>query len=95
MQDLYAIREERQVFIDECYAEKEQLARNEEYWQEIYGAATIIQSLWRGVMVRKQLGQFKDLWASLRKRKKLAAITKKKKEALKTNKLANKRGAKR
>jgi len=57
----------RQEFIDECIAEEKRLKEEE----KLNKAATIIQSIWRGYMVRKQLGKYKDLWKQLKKRKRL------------------------
>ena len=47
----------RQEFIDECIAEEKRLKEEE----KLNKAATIIQSIWRGYMVRKQLGKYKGL----------------------------------
>ncbi|XP_023288859.1 uncharacterized protein LOC105696729 [Orussus abietinus] len=81
LHNLYALREERQVFIDECYAEKDRIKREEKYWLAVHAAATKIQSTFRGHMVRHELGQYKGLQSWLRKRKRLAAAAKKKREA--------------
>jgi len=59
------LMEKRQKFIDKCIAEEEILKKEE----KLNKAATIIQSLWRGYMVRQQLGKYKDLRKRLKKRK--------------------------
>lgn len=59
--------EKRQKFIDKCIAEEEILKKEE----KLNKAATIIQSLWRGHMVR-QLGKYKGLRKRSKKRKKLS-----------------------
>ncbi|CAD6203822.1 GSCOCG00009816001-RA-CDS, partial [Cotesia congregata] len=66
--------------------EQEKKIESEEYWAAIHRAATIIQGAWRGIMVRKQLGRFKNLWKVLEKRKKLALKRKKKNKKLKKKK---------
>ncbi|XP_048515054.1 dynein regulatory complex protein 10-like [Athalia rosae] len=69
LNELKALKDSRQAFIDEVTAEKERLIREEEYWKGIHRAATIIQCQWRGYMVRKQIGPFKGLWLRLKRRK--------------------------
>ncbi|XP_011707319.1 PREDICTED: cilia- and flagella-associated protein 58-like [Wasmannia auropunctata] len=67
MEKMHASMDERQKFIEECIAEEERLKEEE----KLNKAATVIQSTWRGHMVRQQLGQYKDLWKRLKKRNKL------------------------
>lgn len=62
-----ALMNERQRFIDECIAEEETLKKEE----KLNKAATLIQSIWRGHMVRQQLGKYKGLRKRLKKRKRL------------------------
>ncbi|KAK2578724.1 hypothetical protein KPH14_007800 [Odynerus spinipes] len=82
IQDLRAVRDERQAFIDACLAEIRRIEEEAKYQETINRAATIIQAAWRGYMVRHEVGEFKDLRAQLRKRKKLAAKRRKKLEKL-------------
>lgn len=67
MEQMRTIMDERQKFIDECIAEEEMLKEEE----KLNKAATIVQSRWRGYMVRQQLGKYKDLRKRLKKQKKL------------------------
>lgn len=55
-----ALRDKRQEFIDECIAEEKRLHEEARYQEKLHKAATIIQSIWRGHMVRHKLGGFKD-----------------------------------
>ncbi|XP_024887108.1 dynein regulatory complex protein 9-like [Temnothorax curvispinosus] len=68
MEKMRATMDKRQKFIDECIAEEEVLKKEE----KLNKAATIIQSIWRGHMVRQQLGKYKGLRKRLKKRKKLS-----------------------
>lgn len=68
MEQMRAIMDERQKFIDECIAEEEILKEEE----KLNKAATIVQSIWRGYMVRQQLGKYKGLRKRLKKQKKLS-----------------------
>lgn len=65
--------DKRQKFIDECIAEEKRLQEE----AKLNRAATIIQSIWRGHMVRQQLGKYKNLRKRLRRRKKLSKQEKK------------------
>lgn len=65
---MHALMDERQKFIDECIAEDERLKKEE----KLNKAATLIQSIWRGYMVRQQLGKYKGLRKRLKKRKRLS-----------------------
>ncbi|EGI66460.1 IQ domain-containing protein G [Acromyrmex echinatior] len=81
--EMQALMDERQKFIDECIAEKNILKEEE----KLNKAATVIQSTWRGYMVRKQLGKYKGLWKQLKKQKRITEekqkkITKKKQKKL-------------
>lgn len=67
MEKMRTLMEKRQKFIDQCFAEEEILKKEE----KLNKAAIIIQSLWRGHMVRQQLGKYKGLRKRLKKRKKL------------------------
>jgi len=62
MEEMRTLIDERQKFIEE-----------EERLQEakLNRAATIIQSIWRGHMVRQQLGKYKNLQKRFKKQKKL------------------------
>jgi len=62
-----ALMEKRQKFIDK-YSALEEILKEEE---KLNKAATVIQSIWRGHMVRQQLGKYKGLRKRLKKRKKL------------------------
>lgn len=68
MEQMRAIMDERQKFIDECIAEEEILKEEE----KLNKAATIVQSIWKGYMVRQQLGKYKGLRKRLKKQKKLS-----------------------
>lgn len=68
MEQMRAIMDERQKFIDECIVEEEILKEEE----KLNKAATIVQSIWRGYMVRQQLGEYKGLRKRLKKQKKLS-----------------------
>lgn len=68
MEQIRAIMDERQKFIDECIVEEEILKEEE----KLNKAATIVQSIWRGYMVRQQLGEYKGLRKRLKKQKKLS-----------------------
>lgn len=68
MEQMRATMDERQKFIDECIAEEEILKEEE----KLNKAATIVQSIWRGYMVRQQLGEYKGLRKRLKKQKKLS-----------------------
>ncbi|KAI4479935.1 hypothetical protein M0804_010674 [Polistes exclamans] len=78
IQDLRAMKDERDAIIDANLAEIKRLEDEAKYQAILDRAATIIQSVWRGYMVRHQLGEYKDLRVRLRKRKKLAAARRKK-----------------
>lgn len=67
MEKMRALMDERQKFIDECIAEEKILREKE----KLNKAATLIQSIWRGHMVRQQLGKYKGLRKRLKKRKRL------------------------
>lgn len=68
MEEIHALMDERQKFIDECIAEEKMLKEEE----KLNKAATRIQSTWRGHMVRQQLGKYKGLRKRLKKRKRLS-----------------------
>jgi len=67
MEEMRALMKKRQKFIDE-YSALEEILKKEE---KLNKAATVIQSIWRGHMVRQQLGKYKGLRKRLKKRKKL------------------------
>ncbi|KAG8035169.1 hypothetical protein G9C98_001659, partial [Cotesia typhae] len=60
LEEKIKLRDEQQVVINEFEEEQEKKIKDEEYWAAIHRAAKIIQSAWRGIMVRKQLGCFKN-----------------------------------
>lgn len=68
MEKMRALIDERQKIIDECIAEEEMLKKEE----KLNKAATLIQSIWRGHMVRQELGKYKGLRKRLRKRRRLS-----------------------
>ncbi|XP_015120811.1 dynein regulatory complex protein 9 [Diachasma alloeum] len=72
---------ERQEFIDDCVTRRKVMAEEKAYWDAIHRAAAVIQALWRGCMVRRQLGPYRGLRKALKKRKKMAAKRRKKMEA--------------
>ncbi|XP_011254166.1 dynein regulatory complex protein 9 [Camponotus floridanus] len=63
MKEMRTLIDERQKFIEEEERLQEEAKLNR--------AATIIQSIWRGHMVRQQLGKYKNLQKGLKKQKKL------------------------
>ncbi|XP_018363544.1 PREDICTED: IQ domain-containing protein G-like [Trachymyrmex cornetzi] len=65
IEEMHALMDKRQKFINECIAEENRLKEEE----KLSKAATVIQSTWRGHMVREQLGKYKGLWKQLKKRK--------------------------
>ncbi|CAL1679942.1 unnamed protein product [Lasius platythorax] len=73
MEEMRTLIDKRQKFIDECIAEEKRLQEE----AKLNRAATIIQSIWRGHMVRQQLGKYKNLRKRLRRRKKLSKQEKK------------------
>lgn len=73
IEEMRALIDRRQKFIDKCNAEEKILQEE----AKLNRAATIIQSIWRGHMVRHQLGKYKNLQKRLRKRKKLREQRKK------------------
>ncbi|XP_047353821.1 dynein regulatory complex protein 10-like isoform X3 [Vespa velutina] len=81
IQDLRIMKDERQAFIDENLAEIRRLEEEAKYQAILHRAATIIQAAIRGYFVRHELGEYKNLRAQLRKRKKLAAAKRRKLEA--------------
>ncbi|XP_046819352.1 dynein regulatory complex protein 9-like [Vespa crabro] len=81
IQDLRVMKDERQAFIDENLAEIRRLEEEVKYQAILHRAATIIQAAIRGYFVRHELGEYKNLRAQLRKRKKLAAAKRRKLEA--------------
>lgn len=63
MEEMRTLIDERQKFI-----EKEERLQEE---AKLNRAATIIQSIWRGHMVRQQLGKYTNLQKGLKNQKKL------------------------
>ncbi|KYQ55580.1 IQ domain-containing protein G [Trachymyrmex zeteki] len=63
IEEMPALMDKRQKFIDESTVEENRLKEEE----KLNKAATVIQSTWRGHMVRQQLGKYKGLWKRLRK----------------------------
>lgn len=78
--------DEQKVVIDEYENERAEKIEKVEYLRAINCAATIIQAAWRGCMVRKELGSYKNLWNVLKKRKKLALKKKNKRNVKFTKK---------
>lgn len=74
MEKMRDLIDKQQKLIDECIAEEKRLQEE----AKLNKAATIIQSIWKGYMVRHQLGQYKNLLKRLRKQKKLREQKKKK-----------------
>lgn len=62
-----ALVKERQKFIDE----EKKLQEEAKHQERLDKAATIIQSVWRGYMVRHELGKYKGIRKRLKRRKKL------------------------
>lgn len=91
---LFFIREyaTRQAIIDECIAVQEEEERKKALEASLHAAATLLQAVWRGYLVRNQLGPYKGLKAFLRKRKRQAAA--KRKKELRRKKLRAAREAK-
>lgn len=67
MENMRVLMDKRQEIIEECITEEEKLKKEE----KLNEAATLIQSIWRGHMVRQQLGKYKGLRKRLKKQKKL------------------------
>lgn len=65
MEKMRTLMDERQKFIDESIVEDERLKKEE----KLNKAATLIQSIWKGYMVRQQLGKYKGLQKRLKKQK--------------------------
>lgn len=66
MEKMRTLINKRQKFIDECIVEEERLQEE----AKLNRAATVIQSIWRGHMVRQQLGRYKNLRKRSKKQKK-------------------------
>ncbi|KAF7396485.1 hypothetical protein HZH66_007347 [Vespula vulgaris] len=80
IQDLHIMKDERQEVIDNYLAEIKRLEEEAKYQALLNHAATVIQAAIRGYLVRHELGEYKNLRARLRKRKKLAAAKRRKLE---------------
>ncbi|CAB0041386.1 unnamed protein product [Trichogramma brassicae] len=80
LEKLEELRAERQVLVDEYEAEQQRILDEIEYWKAVHRAATIVQSQWRGYMVRHELGEFANLKVLLLKAKKKKKKGKKKKK---------------
>lgn len=74
------MKDERQEVIDNYLAEIKRLEEEAKYQALLNHAATVIQAAIRGYLVRHELGEYKNLRARLRKRKKLAAAKRRKLE---------------
>ncbi|EFN80475.1 hypothetical protein EAI_08378 [Harpegnathos saltator] len=66
--EMRALRDRRQEFIDECVAEEKRLQEEARYWKKLNKAATIIQAMWKGYMVRRKLENLRE---KMKNRKKL------------------------
>ncbi|XP_058799313.1 dynein regulatory complex protein 9 [Phymastichus coffea] len=64
------LQKERQVVVDEYMEEQKKINDENEYWKTVNEQATIIQSIWRGYMVRHRLGPFDAIFKLAAKRKK-------------------------
>lgn len=70
------LRDERQELINECIMVEKRLREEADHRDRLSRAATIIQSTWRGYVVRQGLGKYKNLRKRLRRRKKLSEMKK-------------------
>lgn len=61
MQESRNLQKERQIFIDAYIEEQEKIKSEMDYWDAVNSAATLIQAVWRGYMVRHELGPFVGL----------------------------------
>lgn len=84
----------REKFVENCQKQRQIIADEKEYWKIVNQSAIVIQSLWKGFMVKQQLGQYQNLWKTLKKRKKLSAKRKRKLEAKKRKLEAKKKSEK-
>ncbi|XP_050455609.1 dynein regulatory complex protein 9-like isoform X2 [Cataglyphis hispanica] len=67
IEEMRDLIDKQQKLIDESIVEQKRLQEE----AKLNKAATIIQSIWKGYMVRHELGKYKNLLKRLRKRKKL------------------------
>lgn len=65
-----ALQEERQKLINQYLAEEDNLKMDEEYKRAVNKAAVLIQSLWKGYMVRHRLGRYKRVFETLKNKRK-------------------------
>lgn len=65
MEKMRALKRKREEFIEESKRLKEEAKHRE----KLNKAATIIQSIWRGYMVRHQLGKYKSLLKQKKRKK--------------------------
>ncbi|RLU14900.1 hypothetical protein DMN91_012787 [Ooceraea biroi] len=68
----WTTRDEQRELIDEYISEERRLREEAEHRGKLHKAATVIQSRWRGHMVRRELGKYKNLRKRLKRRKKLS-----------------------
>lgn len=69
-----SLRDERQELIDECVVEERKLREEADRHARLNRAAIVVQSTWRGYMVRQELGKYRNLRKRLKRRKKLAKV---------------------
>ncbi|RLU15106.1 hypothetical protein DMN91_012993 [Ooceraea biroi] len=72
MDEMRSLRDEQRELIDEYISEERRLREEAEHRGKLHKAATVIQSRWRGHMVRRELGKYKNLRKRLKRRKKLS-----------------------
>ncbi|XP_032452821.1 uncharacterized protein LOC103318122 isoform X1 [Nasonia vitripennis] len=79
MQESRILQKERQIFIDAYVEEQEKIKSEMDYVDAVNSAATLIQAIWRGYMVRHELGPFFGLKKKIGKRPKKSKKKAKKK----------------
>lgn len=65
MKKMRALKEKQEEFIEES----KRLIEEAKHREKLNKAATIIQSIWRGYVVRHQLGKYKNLWKRKKRKK--------------------------
>nr|XP_012231297.1 PREDICTED: IQ domain-containing protein D-like [Linepithema humile] len=77
IEKMRALKKKREEFIDES----KRLEEEAKHREKLNKSATIIQSVWRGHMVRHQLGKYKNLWKRKKRKRRKKQSKKAKKSA--------------
>lgn len=72
------LQEERQIVVDAYMEAQRKIQEEIDYWAAVNKSATLIQSTWRGYMVRHFLGPFAELKKKPAKKSKKSKKSKKK-----------------